>query len=149
MFSINLNLTLSVFAYRRILNPYPWILDKKIQILGIELASFLDKKSRLFFLIYPHNFQKIFSITIYLTLLSYTEHWIVVWLFCSKMALAQFPKLDFSKNPQISIQGFALDFLSRNDASSGPKHIWIFFPKMTLAQIPGFRVKSCKPRDIS
>ena len=27
------------------LKPYPWILDKKIQILGIELASFLDKKS--------------------------------------------------------------------------------------------------------
>ena len=27
------------------LNPYPWILDKKIQFLGIELASFLDKKS--------------------------------------------------------------------------------------------------------
>ena len=34
--------------------------NSKILILGIELASFLDKKSRPFFLIYPHKSQKIF-----------------------------------------------------------------------------------------
>ena len=31
--------------HRVTVNPYPWILDKKIQILGNELASFLEIKS--------------------------------------------------------------------------------------------------------
>ena len=62
-------------------------------------------------------------------------------VFCLKITLAQFPKLDFSKKkPQISIQSFALDFCPEMTLPDVPKRIWIFRPKMTLAQFPGFRV---------
>ena len=113
-------------------NPYPWILDKNSQFCELskrhfwtknqtkipkfcfwELASFLEKKIRLFFLMYPHNFQNFFFWE-----LSKRHFWTFV-LVSNLFILNLYLTLLFYRALKWS------GFLSENDTSSVSK-IWFF-----------------------
>ena len=117
------------------------------EILGFELASFLDKKSNAIYCVQIWGFFEKSYFGNWASVIfgqKNPEHILVrlkqqyknkkyFWKllgFTLENGLDFLSRNDASSNPRIKILKFSLDFLSKNDASSNPRN-WIFCPEFT------------------